>query len=90
MRKPDESVEEPDNSGTQSSRNMSPVRTWSVVFILLIFVTLSLIDRNLIALIVDPIRSSFGINDFQMGLLQGPAFAAFFLLGSLPMGWLVD
>jgi MFS family permease len=86
MTNPDKPAAEPGNAGG----DISPVRAWSVVSILLIFVTLSLIDRNLIALIVDPIRASFTINDFQMGLLQGPAFAAFFLLGSLPMGWLVD
>lgn len=66
------------------------LRPWMVVFILLLLVTLAFIDRMSISLMVDPIKASFGIDDFRMGLLQGPAFAAFFLIGSLPMGWIVD
>lgn len=69
---------------------MFSVRAWPVVFILLILFVLASVDRNSISLMVDPVRASFGINDFEMGLLQGPAFAVFFLLGSLPMGWIVD
>ncbi|CDG83391.1 major Facilitator Superfamily protein [Janthinobacterium agaricidamnosum NBRC 102515 = DSM 9628] len=65
-------------------------RAWSVVAVLLVLAVLASVDRNAIALMVDPIRASLGINDFQMGLLQGPAFAVFFLIGSLPMGWIVD
>ncbi|MDP1627280.1 MAG: MFS transporter [Parvibaculum sp.] len=65
-------------------------RAWMVVFILLLLVTLAFIDRMSISLMVDPIKASFGIDDFRMGILQGPAFAVFFLIGSLPMGWIVD
>lgn len=68
----------------------SAARAWSVILILLILAVLASVDRNVIALMVDPIRTGLGINDFQMGLLQGPAFAVFFLIGSLPMGWVVD
>lgn len=66
------------------------LRAWSVVLVLLILATLASIDRNAIALMIDPIKASFDLDDFQMGLLQGPAFAIFFLIGSLPMGWIVD
>ncbi|KAF1016959.1 MAG: D-galactonate transporter [Stenotrophomonas maltophilia] len=64
-------------------------RAWLTVGILLLAVLAS-IDRNAIALMVDPIKLSLGLSDARMGLLQGPAFAVFFLLGSMPMGWLVD
>ncbi len=65
-------------------------RAWLSIGIIVILMILSQIDRNSISLMVDPIRSSFGINDFEIGLLQGPAFAIFFLLGSLLVGWMVD
>lgn len=68
----------------------SPLRAWLVVFILLLLVALAFIDRMSISLMVDPIKASLGIDDFRMGILQGPAFAVFFLIGSMPMGWIVD
>ncbi|VFR32614.1 Permeases of the major facilitator superfamily [plant metagenome] len=67
-----------------------PLRAWLTVFVLLLLVALAFIDRMSISLMVDPIKSSLGIDDFRMGILQGPAFAVFFLIGSLPMGWIVD
>ena len=72
-------------SGPVNSR-----RAWLSIGVIVILMILSQIDRNSISLLVDPIRSSFGISDFQIGLLQGPAFAIFFLLGSLLVGWMVD
>lgn len=39
---------------------------------------------------VQPIKDSFGISDFQVGLLQGVAFGTFYAIFGLPMGWLVD
>ncbi|MGJ4788213.1 MFS transporter [Leptospira koniambonensis] len=66
------------------------MRAWATTFIILIFAILAFINRISISLMVDPIKNSFRIDDFGMGLLQGPAFALFFLLGSLPMGWIVD
>lgn len=66
------------------------MRNWATVFIILILSILAFIDRISISLMVDPIKKAFGADDFRMGLLQGPAFAIFFLLGSLPMGWIVD
>ncbi len=77
----------------QKKPNRKPVtlfRAWAIVFILLILTVLAFIDRNTISLMVDPIRESFGVTDLQMSWLQGTAFAIFFLLGSLPMGWVVD
>ncbi|WMJ69352.1 MFS transporter [Stenotrophomonas sp. 24(2023)] len=65
-------------------------RAWLTVAILLLLAVLASIDRNAIALMVDPIKQSLGLSDARMGLLQGPAFAVFFLIGSMPMGWLVD
>ena len=66
------------------------LRAWSVVAVLLVLAVLASVHRNAIALMVDPIRQALGVGDAEMGLLQGPAFAVFFLLGSLPVGWLVD
>ena len=63
---------------------------WPAVVVMLALVTLSFLDRQIIALMVDPIRADLGISDFQISLLQGFAFGLFYTIFGLPLGWLVD
>lgn len=63
---------------------------WYAVILLLFFYTLSSIDRTIINMMVQPLERDLHISDFQIGLLQGPAFALFYVICGLPMGWLVD
>src|SRR6185369_17799865 len=50
----------------------------------------SMLDRNLIALLVQPMKRSLGITDFQVSLLQGTAFGLFYVLCGFGAGWLLD
>ncbi len=43
--------------------------------ILVLAYVFSLLDRNMLSLMVGPIRQNLGISDFQMSLIQGTAFA---------------
>jgi MFS family permease len=63
---------------------------WYVVLVLMICYTLSFIDRQILGMLVDPIRRDFQISDTGVGLLQGLAFVAFYTFMGLPVGWLVD
>ena len=63
---------------------------WTTVGVLLVMAMLSYLDRQIMSLMVDPIRADLGISDFQMGLLQGLAFGLFYAIFGLVMGWLVD
>ncbi len=63
---------------------------WYVVIILMIAYTLSFIDRQILALLVGPIRADLSINDTQIGLLGGLAFALFYTLMGLPLGRIID
>lgn len=51
---------------------------------------LSFIDRNILALLVGPIRAEFNISDFQFSILHGWAFTLFYIFLGLPIGWLAD
>jgi MFS family permease len=51
---------------------------------------LSLADRQILSLLVGPLRQSLGLTDIQIALLQGIAFTLFYAFAALPMGWLVD
>jgi MFS family permease len=63
---------------------------WYVVFVLMVCYTLSFIDRQILGMLVDPIKRDFKISDTGVGLLQGLAFVAFYTVMGLPVGWLVD
>lgn len=63
---------------------------WYVVGILTLAYTVSFIDRQILNLLVEPIRHDLGINDTQISLLQGLAFAIFYSLMGLPIAWLAD
>lgn len=66
------------------------LRAWTTVAILMVFSLCSIMDRQVISLMVDPIRQDLGLTDTQLGLLQGLAFALFYALAGLPLGWAVD
>ena len=52
--------------------------------------TLSFVDRQILSLLVGPIKHDLRISDTQMGLLLGFAFAIFYTFAGLPIGRLVD
>jgi len=69
--------------------NTEPRARWALTVLLLAYV-LSFIDRNVMAILVGPIRKSFDISDFQYGLLHGLAFTLFYTVLGLPIGRLAD
>jgi MFS family permease len=61
-----------------------------VLVVLLLAYILSFIDRNVLAMLVGPIRQEFEISDFQFSILHGWAFTLFYIFLGLPIGWLAD
>ncbi len=58
---------------------------------LLLFVYVnSFIDRTILTLLIGPIRATTGMSDSEVGFLIGPAFAIFYTVAGLPLGWLAD
>ena len=47
---------------------------WYVVIVLMVCYTLSFIDRQILGMLVGPIKRDFAISDTGVGLLQGLAF----------------
>ena len=60
--------------------------------LLLMFFThaLSMVDRQVLAILVPRIRADLGVGDAEMGLLYGTVFALFYAVFSLPLGRLAD
>jgi MFS family permease len=68
----------------------SSSRAWYVVGVLVMATVLSYTDRQILSLLVDPIRHDLSISDTQIGLLIGTAFALVYGVAGLPLGWLAD
>lgn len=58
--------------------------------ILVATAVLSYTDRQVLSLLVDPIRADLGISDTQVSLLLGTAFAVVYGIAGIPLGWLAD
>lgn len=65
-------------------------RAWWAVAVLLLLYVLSFVDRQVINLMVDPLRAEFGIGDFGVSLLMGFGFAVFYTLFGIPIARLAD
>jgi MFS family permease len=63
---------------------------WYVVAVLALANTSAFIDRQILGLLVGPIRRDLGITDTQMGVLYGLAFALFYTLLGIPIGRAAD
>ena len=67
--------------------------TGSATYLILILTVaniFSYVDRIIINLMIDPIKSDLRISDTQVALLQGLAFGLFYTIAALPIGRLVD
>lgn len=65
-------------------------RAWWAVALLLALYVLSFVDRQVINLMVEPIRAEFAIGDLGVSLLMGFAFAAFYTFFGIPIARLAD
>lgn len=63
---------------------------WYLVFLLFLAYLLSFLDRQIIALLIDPIKNDLQISDFQFSLLHGLGFGVFFALFGIPIAVAAD
>lgn len=63
---------------------------WSVVGILCLGSVVSMLERQVINLLVEPLKADLNISDTQISILQGFAFALFYAAMALPLGRLID
>ena len=75
---------------TEARQARSSTHAWSIVALLTLAYILSFIDRQILSLLVEPIRRDLGLSDFQMAWVGPPAFATFFLFFGLVFGRLAD
>ncbi len=76
--------------GGQRESYPSAAYAWYVVGVLTLAYIFSFIDRQILSLMVGPIRQDLGINEKQMGMLMGLTFAVFYTLFGIPLGRVAD
>lgn len=75
---------------TGSRRQLDPLRQWAMVVCLTILTMLAMIDKNVITLLIAPIKLDLALSDVQIGFIIGTAFALANLLIGVPAGWMAD
>ncbi|MDD2691473.1 MAG: MFS transporter, partial [Simplicispira sp.] len=65
-------------------------RSHYALLILLFVYTMSFIDRQIMGILVQPIKQEFGVSDTAMGVLTGVAFALFYSTLAIPFGRYAD
>lgn len=63
---------------------------WFMLAVLTMIFSVGFIDRQVLNLLVQPIKTSYGLDDLQVSLLQGVAFSIAYLLASPLFGRWVD
>jgi MFS family permease len=63
---------------------------WTLTVMLTVAYVFSYLDRNILGLLIGPIKADLGLRDDQLGYIIGPAFAIFYATMGLPIGWMAD
>ena len=58
--------------------------------LLLVVYTLNYVDRQILSILLEPIRRELHLTDSQLGLLSGLGFALFYAVAGLPIARLAD
>jgi MFS transporter, Spinster family, sphingosine-1-phosphate transporter len=67
-----------------------PKGAWYALILMGLMQAVSLLDRQILAILAPAIKADLKVGDAEMGLLSGTVFALFYALFSLPLGRLAD
>lgn len=78
------------SQGNPSPPFPAPAVGWYATILLALLYWLSILDRTILSLLIDPIKKDLGLTDVQMGMLHGLGFAITFSVFGLLAGSLAD
>ncbi|WP_373491161.1 spinster family MFS transporter [Parasphingorhabdus sp.] len=73
-----------DRGAPESGYGSKNYRNYILGTLLIVYI-FNFIDRTIINILTEPIKESFGVEDWQMGLLGGPAFAILYTFVGIPI-----
>lgn len=62
----------------------------AMLWTLLVVYILNFLDRQIVAILAEPMKAEFGLSDTRLGLLAGPAFAVFYAILGIPIARYAD
>lgn len=65
-------------------------KAWYALVVLTLIYTCHYIDRSVLSILIQPIKTEFGLTDTQLGILTGLAYALFYAAAGIPLGFLID
>src|SRR5215469_4717927 len=78
-------------SGTpRSTARKASRRAWYVLAVLAVATLCAVVDRQILLLVVDPLKHDLGLKDLQIGEILGLGPALFAGLAGMPLAWLAD
>jgi sugar phosphate permease len=78
-----------ETAATAAKAPSAGYRVWAL-FMLFIVYAFNFLDRQIISILAEPIKNEFLLQDWQLGLLGGIAFAALYSTLGVPIAWLAD
>ena len=67
----------------------APLAAWLILALLMVASIVSFVDRQVVAIVVEPMKADLGVSDAQMGWLYG-MFAVFYAIAALPIATAAD
>lgn len=81
----------PPSAGTPGDGRGLPVPgRWLGVGLLTVIYVLNYMDRQILAILIEPIKADIALTDTQVGLLTGTLFAVFYSIITIPVAMLAD
>ena len=78
------------SSKAQPASNVTGWRRHYLLLVLLLVYGVSMVDRQIMGVLIEPIKKEMGVSDGAMGLLTGLAFALFYSILAVPFGRFAD
>lgn len=80
----------PDTLQATKADAPAAARPGYTLLILTLMASLAFMDRQILAVLIQPVKQEFGLSDLQIGLVTGLGFALTFSLLGVPLGRLAD
>ncbi|MDZ5602483.1 MFS transporter [Pseudomonas sp. RP23018S] len=77
-------------SPTRPLQKKRYVYEWYVVVLCMVAYIFSFVDRQILALMIEPIKADLHLSDTQFSLLHGLAFSLFYAFMGMPIAYLAD
>ncbi len=79
----------PEQASLEEKMRSPRYRTYVLAVLVVVYV-FNFLDRQIVTILAEPIKNDLGLNDTQIGLMTGLAFAVFYTVLGIPIARLAD